>query len=124
MIMEEFNEDISSDISYTGFMEEEHRGEQRNQISACLGEIVVDVKMTLADAGLSNVPLYLAIPLGGPSLLSIISPVDPSDSEWAQIEQIVCQIVGRKIGSELFGHEMPCAAAGGRTVATHKDPNA
>jgi hypothetical protein len=115
--MTEIDEDTSGNIFYDEWTEEERRDEQRHQISTCLNELVVNVGIALADAGLSSIPIYFSIPSGGPSLMSIISPSDPSDGEWAKIEQIVCQIVGRQIGSgTLNGHEVKLAAVGVHTA--------
>ncbi len=53
--------------------------------------------------------------------MSIISPVDPSDDEWLRIDQIVCTIVGQKIGVDtLNGREVRLVGVGeGAAVDLH-----
>jgi hypothetical protein len=116
--MPQFIEDAADNISVTYSVEEEHRNEQRRRLTICLDTIVLEVEGALADAGLSRFPVYFCVPSGGPSLLSFITPLDPSDSDWERIGQIICPIVGGKIDSEtLSAYEMPCAAASVRIGA-------
>jgi hypothetical protein len=101
--------DDTADYSWAG---EECRDGHRRTLTACLQEIAAEVTVALADAGLSGIPIYLAVPSGGPSLMTYATPVDPTDETWERMCKIVCAIVGSKIDLKVSAQEMPCASAG------------
>jgi hypothetical protein len=77
-----------------------------------LGDVVGEINMGLAETGLTY-PIYIAIPTSGDALATIMCPLDPSDDEWRQIDNIVCHVIGERIGStRLTAREIPSAAVG------------
>ena len=52
--------------------------------------------MAMRDAGL-HFPVFMTVRDSGDSLATIATPLDPSDDDWQQASEIVCQIMGRKL---------------------------
>ena len=83
----------------------------RGIIRQSLGEIVAEVGVALRHAGLIS-PVYLCIPLSGDALVTLATPVDPSDDDWSLATEIVKQIISKKLdGIGLRSHDLQCAIA-------------
>ena len=76
---------------------DDRRQAQRAVIRLSLDEIANDVGIPLRDAGL-NFALGLIVPDSGEALVTVATPVDPSDDDWSKTLAIVYQVVGRKLG--------------------------
>ena len=84
---------------------------QRDMIRNSLNEIANDIGMAMRDVGL-HFPVFLTVRDSGDSLATIATPIDPSNDDWQQASEIVCQIMGRKLGTgRLRGRELACAVA-------------
>ena len=84
---------------------------KREIIRDCLNEIIVDLESRLRAAGLSSA-IFLTVPNSGDAVASIATPLDPSDEDWSQVTQIVCEIVSERLdGFKLRSQDMICAAA-------------
>jgi hypothetical protein len=84
---------------------------QRDTIRESLNEIANDIGMAMRDVGL-RFPVFLTVRDNGDSLATIATPVDPSDDDWSRATQIVCEIMGKKIGGgRLRSRELLCAVA-------------
>ncbi len=95
---------------------------QREIIRKSLSEIANDIGMALRDAGL-NFPVFMTVRDNGDSLATIATPLDPSDDDWERAADIVCRIIGKKIGTDgLQGRELPCAIANGSMSAAEVGP--
>ena len=85
--------------------------EQREIIRHSLHEIVNDIGMAMRDAGL-HFPVFMTVRDSGDSLATIATPLDPSDDDWSRASEIVCEIMGKKIGGgRLRSRELLCAVA-------------
>jgi hypothetical protein len=85
--------------------------EQREIIRHSLHEIVNDIGMAMRDAGL-HFPVFMTARDSGDSLAMIATPLDPSDDDWSRASEIVCEIMGQKIGGgRLRSRELLCAVA-------------
>jgi len=83
----------------------------REIIRQSLAEIVTDVESELEQSGL-NFPVFVAVPNSGDAILTIASPLDPSDHDWASATAIVNQIIGEWLGGiGLRTKALPCAGA-------------
>jgi hypothetical protein len=83
----------------------------REIIRQSLAEIVTDVESELKQSGL-NFPVFVAVPNSGDAILTIASPLDPSDHDWASATAIVNQIIGEWLGGiGLRTKALPCAGA-------------
>jgi len=90
---------------------------KREIIRACLSEIIVEIGDRLREAGL-NAPIFLTVPLSGDAIVTMATPLDPSDDEWAIVTGIVCSTVSDRLhGLKLRGREMICAMANSPMVA-------
>ena len=84
---------------------------QRDIIRQSLDAIVNDIGMAMRDVGLTF-PLYITVRNSGDALVTIATPLDPSDSDWQQASAIVCRTVEERTGSErLRGRELACDIA-------------
>jgi hypothetical protein len=84
---------------------------QRKIIRASLNEIAKEVGMIMRDEGL-RFPVYITVKNSGDSLATIATTLDPTDAEWSRAAEIVCEVIGNRIGSgKLCGRELPCAVA-------------
>ena len=84
---------------------------QRNIIRKSLDEIANDIGMAMRDVGMT-VPVYITVRNSGDALVTIATPLDPSDKEWQKVEDIVCQTLERWTGCDrLRGRELACAIA-------------
>ena len=84
---------------------------KREIIRACLADVVVEIGDRLREAGL-NAPIFLTVPLSGDAIVTMATPLDPSDEDWSRVTKIVCSTVSDRLdGIELRGREMICAMA-------------
>jgi hypothetical protein len=82
---------------------------KREIIRECLDEIIVVVESRLRAAGLSST-IFLTVPYSGDSVLTMATPLDPSDELWSHIVKIVCEIVSERLnGLKLRSRDMVCA---------------
>jgi hypothetical protein len=83
---------------------------QRAIIRLALDDIASEVGAALRNARL-DFPVGLAVPSSaGFALITMITPLDPSDSDWAQATAIVRHIVSSKLGGiRLRSRPLPCA---------------
>ena len=95
----------------------DHRYAQRDLIRQSLNEIANDLSMEMRDAAL-NFPVYMTVPRSGNSLVTIATPLDPSDEEWEKVSAIVCRIIQQRIGGgKLRGLDLNCVLANGSMAA-------
>src|ERR1700735_3953977 len=84
---------------------------QRDIIRQSLDAIVNDIGMAMRDVGLTF-PLYITVRNSGDSLVTMVTPSDPSDEEWQQASAIVCRTLEERVGCDrLRGRELACAIA-------------
>ena len=84
---------------------------QRDIIRQSLNEIVNDIGMAMRDVGLTF-PLYITVRNSGDALVTMVTPIDPSDEEWQQASAIVCRTLEERVGCDrLRGRELACAIA-------------
>ena len=75
---------------------------QRNIISQSLDAIANDIGIAMRDVGLTF-PVYITVRNSGDALVTIVTPLDPSDADWQQCRQ---SSVGHlKRGLAAFGCE-------------------
>ena len=58
---------------------------QRDIIRKSLDEIANDIGMAMRDVGLTF-PVYITVRNSGDALVTIATPLDPSDEEWQKVE--------------------------------------
>ena len=84
---------------------------QRDIIRQSLDAITNDIGMAMRDVGLTF-PVYITVRNSGDALVTIATPVDPSDEEWQQASAIVCRTLEARVGCDrLRGRELACAIA-------------
>jgi hypothetical protein len=93
------------------FIIEDRLDAQRDIIRKSLNKIVNNIGMAMRDVGLTF-PLYMTVRNSGDALVTIATPLDPSNADWQQASEIVCRILEQKVGCDrLRGQELPCAIA-------------
>jgi hypothetical protein len=81
---------------------------QREIVRLALDEIAANLAGQLRDSGMSF-PVGLTIPSSGCALITMVTPVDPSDYDWSQATAIVRHIVSSKLGGiRLRSRPLPC----------------
>ena len=84
---------------------------QRNIIRQSLNAITNDIGLAMRDVGLTF-PLYITVRNSGDALVTIATPLDPSDADWQQATAIVCQTLEERVGcDQLRGRELACGIA-------------
>jgi hypothetical protein len=84
---------------------------QRDIIRQSLDAIVNDIGMAMRDVGLTF-PLYITVRNSGDALVTIATPLDPSNTDWQQASAIVCRTLEERVGcGHLRGRELACAIA-------------
>ena len=84
---------------------------QRDIIQQSINEIANDIGMKMRNVGLTF-PLYITVRNSGDSLVTIATPLDPSDVDWQRAREIVCRTLEEKVGCvRLRGRELACAIA-------------
>jgi hypothetical protein len=81
---------------------------KRETIKRSLDKIAADIGAGLRDVNLYY-PVYICIPGSGNAVASMMTPDDPSDSDWGRIESIVREIISEYLdGMGLRSTELPC----------------
>ena len=89
---------------------------QRDIIRQSLNEIVNDIGMAMRDVGLTF-PVYITVRNSGDALVTIATPLDPSDADWQQASAIVCRTLEERVGCDrLRGQELACAIANAGSI--------
>jgi hypothetical protein len=89
---------------------------QRAIIRQSLDAIINDIGMAMRDVGLTF-PLYITVRNSGDALVTIATPIDPSDEEWQQATAIVCRTLEERVGCDrLRGRELACAIANAGSI--------
>ena len=84
---------------------------QRDIIRQSLDAIANDIGTAMRDVGLTF-PVYITVRNSGDALVTIASPLDPSDEQWQQASTIVCRTLEERVGcGRLRGRELACAIA-------------
>ena len=82
---------------------------KRAIIRDCLNDIIIVVESRLRAAGLSST-IFLTVPNSGDAIVSMATPLDPSDDEWSQVTEIICGTVSERLnGLKLRRRDMICA---------------
>jgi hypothetical protein len=90
---------------------------KREIIRGCLNEIIVDVESRLRAEGLSSA-IFLTVPNSGDAVVSMATPLDPSDEDWSHIVEIVCGTVSERLnGLKLRSQDMICGAVNAKMGA-------
>jgi hypothetical protein len=91
---------------------------QRDIIRQSINEITNDIGMAMRDVGLTF-PAYITVRNSGDALVTIATPLDPSDADWQRVEQIVCRTLEERTGCDrLRGRELACAIANAGAINT------
>jgi hypothetical protein len=89
---------------------------QRDIIKQSINEIANEIGMKMRDVGLTF-PLYITVRNSGDALVTIATPIDPSDEEWQQATAIVCRTLEERVGCDrLRGRELACAIANAGSI--------
>ena len=89
---------------------------QRDIIRQSLDAITNDIGLAMRDVGLTF-PLYITVRNTGDSLVTIMTPIDPSDTHWQQASEIVCRTLEERVGCDrLRGRELNCAIANAGSI--------
>jgi hypothetical protein len=70
---------------------------QRDVIRHSLDAIANEIGMSLRDVGLAF-PVFITVRNSGDTLVTIATPLDPSDADWQHASGIVCQIIEKRVG--------------------------
>ena len=85
--------------------------EKREIIRQSLSGLASEVSMLIRDAGLTF-PILFCIPNSGNALLSMTTPLDPSEAEWTEATAVACAIIARLLGGiRLCSLPLECAMA-------------
>ena len=94
----------------------------RAVIRLSLDELAIEVETALRAARL-DFAVYLVAPSSGNSILTMATPLDPADADWAEASTIVCQLVGSKLGGIRLGtRPLRCSVANARFGAADVMP--
>jgi hypothetical protein len=97
---------------------------QRSIIRQLLDAIASDVRVAMRNAHL-RFPLGLTVPNSGYAIATMVTPDDPSDDDWAQASEIVCQVISTRLnGVNLHGRPLPCTMVNATISATEIAANA
>jgi len=90
------------------------RRDQRANLIVLLPEIAIDVTTAMDTAGL-YIPVFFTIPRGSETIVTFMTPNDPTDAQWAAACDIVCRSLEDKIGfRKLIARDVACISAGTR----------
>jgi hypothetical protein len=90
---------------------------KREIIRQSLNETIIEIGDRLRQVGLHS-PIFLTVPLSGDAIVTIATPLDPSDEDWSHVGEIVRTTVSERLGGlNLQGREMICAMANSPMVA-------
>jgi hypothetical protein len=97
---------------------------QRSIIRESLDEFAEELGVAMRGANL-HYPIGLTVPHSGEALVTMVTPVDPSDDDWSQATTIVRQIVSKKLGGiRLRSRPLTCAMANAPMIAADITSNA
>jgi hypothetical protein len=84
---------------------------QRSIIRRSLDEIANELGIAMRAANMTY-SIGLAVPISGEALVTMVTPVDPSDDDWSRATAIVRQIVAKRLGGiRLRSRPLTCAMA-------------
>lgn len=90
---------------------------KRELIRQSLNEIAADISKGLRDATLSY-PVYICVPSSGYAIVSMMTPLDPSDQDWCRIGDIIREIISERLdGIKLRSNELSCTMVNPPAVA-------
>ena len=96
---------------------------QRSIIRRSLDEIGEELGVAMRAANL-HYPIGLTVPISGEALVTMVTPVDPSDDDWSHATAIVRQIVSRRLGGiRLRSRPLTCAMANAPMNAAERTRN-
>jgi hypothetical protein len=88
---------------------DDHTDARREIIRYSLNEITTDLETELRKTGL-HYPVYLIAPNSGNVFATIATPVDPPDEDWSRMVEILCRIMGKRLGGiRLCSRPLLCA---------------
>ena len=91
---------------------------QKSIIRQSIDEIASELGLAMRDANL-DYPIGLTVPISGEALITMVTPVDPSDDDWSRATAIVRQIVSTRLGGiRLRSRPLICAMANAPMNAT------
>jgi hypothetical protein len=71
-----------------------------------------------------NFPLGLTVVSSGESLITMVTPNDPSDDDWSHATAIVRHVVAKKLGGiKLRSRPLPCVMANAALNAADITPS-
>ena len=89
---------------------------QRAIIRQSLDAIINDIGMAMRDVGLTF-PLYITVRNSGDALVTMMTPLDPSDEQWQHAREIICRTLEERVGcGRLGGRELACAIANAGSI--------
>jgi hypothetical protein len=98
------------------FIIEDRLDAQRDIIRKPLNKIVNNIGMAMRDVGLTF-PLYITVRNSGDALVTMMTPLDPSDEQWQHAREIVCRTLEERVGcGRLGGRELACAIANAGSI--------
>jgi hypothetical protein len=90
---------------------------KREIIRGCFNEVIVEIGDRLRESGL-GAPIFLTVPNSGDAIVTLATPLDPTDDEWSHVTEIVCSTVSDRLnGLKLRGRGMVCAMANATMAA-------
>jgi hypothetical protein len=90
---------------------------RRKAIRPVLDQIAAELAGALRDAGL-DFPVYLSIPTSGRSIISFVTPGDPTEAQWSQATELLCATLSERLDRvKLMHRELTCAVANSTPVA-------
>jgi hypothetical protein len=99
---------IMSNTFETDTSAEDGTEAKREIIRQSLNEISIEITNGLRDADL-NYPVYVCVPSSGYAIVSMMTPLDPSDQDWCRIGDIIREIISERLdGIKLRSNELSC----------------
>lgn len=96
----------------------------RSIIRQSLDEIASDIGAAMRDAHL-NFPVGLTCSSSGSAIVTMVTPVDPSEDDWSHATNIVREVVAKKLGGiRLRSRSLPCAMVNATMSGTEITTNA
>ena len=97
---------------------------KRSIVRESLDEIAAEMGIAMRDANL-RFPIGITTPSSGHAIVTIVTPLDPSDDDWAHTCAIVRQIVSEKLGGiSMRSRSLPCAVVNATMSGAEITPNA
>jgi hypothetical protein len=110
--MTQFIETDNFDLADALAAQRIQRVEQRQELSSALEQIAAEVTVALADVDL-EIPVFFTVPSTGEAFVTFMTPADPTNADWSRACDVICGIVGSKVGIEnLYSRHLPCVGAG------------